>query len=214
MAHEPYLHTFSIVAYDPQTHSWGIAVASKYLAIGAIVPFAKAGAGAIATQALTNMSFGPVGLALLSQGKTAQEVLDELLKNDDQPDSRQLGIVDSLGNAVTYTGKNCQKWAGGIAKNHLAIQGNLLTSEQTLFDMEKTFFETNVDFTHKLYAALAAGDAAGGDKRGKQAAAILVVKEKAGLNGYTDRYIDLRIDDHENPVEALGQLLKKSHLAI
>ncbi len=207
MKKQPWIHTFSIAACDLPSRSWGVAVASKFLAVGAVVPFAKAEVGAIATQSLANYSYGPRGLELLSQGKTADETLALLLADDDQREDRQVGIVDSMGNAATFTGSRCSAWAGGIAKPGFAIQGNILVSEETVQAMYEAFTHTQGALELRLYAALAAGDSAGGDSRGKQSAAMLVTREGAGYGGFTDKFLDLRVDDHLNPIAELGKLL-------
>jgi uncharacterized Ntn-hydrolase superfamily protein len=199
--------TFSICAYDPDTGELGVAVASRFFAVGSVVPWAKAGVGAVATQSFANTSFGWRGLDLLEEGKSPQEALDMLLKDDDEPTRRQVGIVASGGASVTYTGEECLKWAGGRSGKNYACQGNILAGEAVVTEMEKTFLSTEGALAERLYAALIAGDAAGGDARGKQSAALLVVKDKGGYGGYTDRYIDIRVDDHKEPFKELGRLL-------
>lgn len=204
--------TFSIVAYSPEEEAWGIAVASKFPAVGAVVPWAQAGAGAVATQSYANTTFGPHGLGLMQEGKTAQETLDRLLAEDDERDLRQVGMVDACGRAVTYTGENCLPWAGGKAGKHFAIQGNILTGPETVDAMADAFQSSLGDLPDRLYAALLAGDRAGGDRRGKQSAAILLVKEKAGYGAYNDRWLDYRVDDHEDPVPQLAKLIQMHRL--
>jgi uncharacterized Ntn-hydrolase superfamily protein len=204
--------TFSIVAYSPEEEAWGIAVASKFPAVGAVVPWAQAGAGAVATQSYANTTFGPRGLELMREGKSPQETLDQLLAEDDQRDLRQVGIVDARGQAITYTGENCLPWAGGQAGKHFAIQGNILTGPETVDAMADAFQSSPGDLADRLYAALLAGDRAGGDRRGKQSAAILLVKEKAGYGGYNDRWLDYRVDDHEDPVPQLANLIQMHRL--
>jgi uncharacterized Ntn-hydrolase superfamily protein len=199
--------TFSIVAYDPEQQEWGVAVASKFLAVGAVVPWAKAGAGAIATQSHANTSYGPKALELLSQGKSADEVIKLLTEEDPGKDVRQVGIVDSKGNSATYTGSKCMPWAGGKIGKHYACQGNILAGEAVVDDMAKAFEEAKVPLAWRLLAALEAAEKAGGDKRGKQSAAILVVRDKAGYSGFNDRMIDFRVDDHANPVQELARIL-------
>jgi uncharacterized Ntn-hydrolase superfamily protein len=207
---ENWASTYSIVAYDPARKEWGVAVASKYLAVGAVVPFAKAGVGAVATQSAVNVTLGPKGLELLAKGKSAEEALKELTAADKGRDVRQLGVVDAEGNPATFTGKRCTAWAGGKTGKHYACQGNILTGEAVVDAMAKAF-EANPKWplAWRLQEALEAGEKAGGDKRGKQAAAILVVREGWGPNGFGDRYIDLRVDDHETPVQELGRILAK-----
>lgn len=204
--------TYSIVGFDPKTKELGIAVASKFLSVGAVVPFAKAGVGAIATQSWANLDYGKHGLELLEKGLSPQEVLEELIKSDDKSASRQVGIVDAKGRSVTFTGGDCYDWAGGFAGDNFAIQGNILVDQQTVETMESTFLQTQGSLAERLLSALLAGDTAGGDSRGKQSAALLVVKENGSYGGYNDRYIDLRVDDHEEPVQELSRLLKLHQL--
>jgi uncharacterized Ntn-hydrolase superfamily protein len=199
--------TFSIAAYDPEHKQWGVAVASKYPAVGAAVPWAKAGAGAVATQSRVNTTLGPNGLDLLAQGKSAEEVLKTLLDADKGKEFRQVGMVDAKGETANFTGPKCTAWAGGKSGKHYTCQGNLLTGEEVIADMAKAFEEAMGHFAWKLMAALEAGEKAGGDKRGKQAAAILVVRDHFGPNGLGDRYIDFRVDDHKEPVQELARLL-------
>jgi uncharacterized Ntn-hydrolase superfamily protein len=200
--------TFSIVAFDPEEQAWGVAVASKFPAVGAVVPFAQANAGAVATQSFANTSFGPRGLELMATGLTAQKTLDQLLVDDPDRQLRQVGLVDSKGRAATFTGSECFAWAGGVAGNGYAIQGNILASAKVVPAMEKAFLKTKGNLPARLYAALHAGDRVGGDKRGRQSAAMYVVKPKGGYGGYLDRWLDYRVDDHENPVVHLGELLE------
>jgi uncharacterized Ntn-hydrolase superfamily protein len=199
--------TFSIVAYDPDKEEWGCAVASKYLAVGHVVPHAKAGAGAVATQAAVNIAHGPAGVELLAKGMGAAETLQALKESDPRIDVRQLGIVDAKGNAVSFTGKGCTAWAGGKTGKYYACQGNILVGEQVIDEMVKAFEEAPGPLAWRLMAALEAGDKVGGDKRGKQSAAILVVKGKKGPNGIGDRYLDFRVDDHKEPVPELARIL-------
>jgi len=201
------VRTFSIVALDPMTRELGVAVASKFLSVGAVVPWAQAEVGAIATQSWANTSYGPRGLRLLKRGLSAQEALDRLVAQDSGRDQRQVGIVDATGRAATFTGSKCYAWAGGFAGPNFACQGNILVSEATVQAMVHTFQTTSGDLAERLVAALAAGEEAGGDNRGKQSAALLVVKPQGGYGGWNDRYIDLRVDDHANPVQELMRLL-------
>ena len=200
--------TFSIVGYDPQTKELGVAVASKFLAVGAVVPFAKAGVGAIATQSWANLDYGKHGLELLEKGLSPQQVLEKLIQSDDKSASRQVGIIDAKGRSATFTGDDCFNWAGGSAGDHFAAQGNILVDQHTVETMESTFLQTQGSLAERLLSALLAGDSAGGDSRGKQSAALLIVKENGSYGGYNDRYIDLRVDDHEEPVQELTRLLK------
>lgn len=204
--------TFSIVACDLQEQSWGVAVASKFPAVGAVVPWAQAGIGAVATQSFANTSYGPRGLALMATGLSAEETLQRLLEDDPERDVRQLGLVDAQGRAATYSGKGCFAWAGGIAGSGYAVQGNILAGKKVVVALEKGFLKAVGDLPTRLHAALLAGDRAGGDRRGRQSAAMYVVKAKAGYGGYNDRWLDYRVDDHEDPVPRLGELLELHRL--
>ena len=204
--------TFSIVAYDPAEQAWGVAVASKFPAVGAVVPWAQASAGAVATQSFANTSYGPRGLELMGKGISAEETLAALLQDDRDRELRQVGLVDTKGGAVSYTGEGCFPWAGGVAGKGYAIQGNILKSARVIPAMEKTFLKSKGSLPRRLYAALLAGDRAGGDKRGRQSAAIYVVKPQGGYGGFVDRWVDYRVDDHEDPVRRLGELLKMHEL--
>ena len=199
--------TFSIVARDSSTGELGVAVASRFFAVGSVVPWAKAGVGAVATQSYANTTFGWRGLELLENGMFPEEAIQALLKTDDNPGQRQIGMVAADGRSATYTGKGCNAWAGGRNGPNYAVQGNILAGEAVVTAVERTFRETTGTLAGRLYAALAAGDAAGGDSRGKQSAAMLVVKAGAGYGGYTDRGIDIRVDDHTEPFKELGRLL-------
>ena len=204
--------TFSIVACDLKENSWGVAVASKFPAVGAVVPWAIAGAGAVATQSFANTSFGPRGLEMMASGLSADETLAKLLMDDPERELRQVGLVDAKGKAATFTGGGCFPWAGGVKGKGYAIQGNILASAKVVPAMEKKFLATKGDLPSRLHAALLAGDRAGGDKRGRQSAAIYVVKPNGGYGGYVDRWIDYRVDDHEDPVPRLGELLELHRL--
>jgi uncharacterized Ntn-hydrolase superfamily protein len=204
--------TFSIVACDLGEKAWGVAVASKFPAVGAVVPWAGAEAGAVATQAYANTSFGPRGLELMASGVSAVEALSRFLSNDEDREQRQVGLVDASGLAATFTGSGCFEWAGGLAGPGYAIQGNILSGQQVIDTMEKAFLESQGNLPFRLYAALLAGDRSGGDRRGRQSAAIYVAKPNGGYGGYTDRWIDYRVDDHENPVQRLGELLEMHEL--
>ncbi len=206
------ISTFSIVARDSVTGELGIAVASRFFSVGSVVPWAKANVGAVATQSFANTSFGWRGLELLQEGATPKEALEILLRNDDDPERRQIGIVSFDGKSITYTGGKCNPWAGGRSGPNYAIQGNILAGESVVTAMEKTFLETEGTLADRLYAALLAGDEKGGDARGKQSAAMLIVKENAGYGGYTDRAIDIRVDDHPEPFQELGRLLNYAQM--
>lgn len=204
--------TFSIVGYDPHEQAWGVAVQSKFLAIGSVVPWAKAGVGAVATQSQINTSYGPDALTLMAAGKTAGEALQAVILADPERWLRQVGMIDRHGRAATFTGKGCQPWAGGITGKHFAAQGNRLVDEKTVTAMAETFIQTTGTLAERLLRALDAGQAAGGDRLGQQAAALLVVKEKGGYGGFNDRMVDLRVDDHEQPIKELIHLYKKQQL--
>jgi uncharacterized Ntn-hydrolase superfamily protein len=195
--------TFSIVGFDPIEKEWGIAVQSKFLGVGAVVPWAKANAGAVATQSYANTAYGPKALELMEQGKSAQETLELLLAEDPEKEMRQVGLIDSSGNPATFTGKECYDWAGGVTGTHFAAQGNILVDEETVQAMARVFTETNGSLADRLLAALDAGQEAGGDSRGKQSAALYIVKDKGGYGSFNDRYIDLRVDDHPDPIKEL-----------
>jgi uncharacterized Ntn-hydrolase superfamily protein len=199
--------TFSIVARDPATGELGIAVASRFFAVGSVVPWAKADVGAVATQSFANTTFGPHGLELMEGGLSPEETMRKLLESDDNPGQRQVGMVAADGKSVTYTGEGCLHWAGGISGPDYAVQGNILTGEAVVVEMEKAFLQTQGTLADRLYAALLAGEAQGGDSRGKQSAALIVVKQGAGYGGFNDRAIDIRVDDHAEPFKELGRLM-------
>ncbi|MFZ5816638.1 MAG: DUF1028 domain-containing protein [Bacillota bacterium] len=199
--------TFSIVGRDPQTGELGVAVQSKFLSVGSVVPWAAAGAGAVATQSLANTQFGPRGLELLRRGLSAEEALTAVLEGDSGREYRQVGIVDGQGRSASFTGRDCLPWAGGVTGPNFAAQGNILVSSETVEAMARTFQETPGDLAHRLTEALEAGQRAGGDSRGRQSAALCIVKEAGGYGGRNDRYIDLRVDDHPEPIEELKRLL-------
>ncbi len=200
---QPIVATFSIAAFDPETDSLGVAVQSKFLAVGSVVPWASAGVGAVATQALANYGYGPRGLDLLSQGHTAEQTVEALVSADEDREHRQLGVVDARGQAATFTGSECFEWAGGVTGEHYAAQGNILVGGETVEAMAEAYEGTEGDLAPRLLAALDAGQAAGGDSRGKQSAALLVVREGGGYGGDNDRVLDLRVDDHPDPIREL-----------
>ncbi|WP_344731331.1 DUF1028 domain-containing protein [Nocardioides fonticola] len=206
--------TFSIVARSADGESWGVAVASKFLAVGSAVPAAVAGVGAIATQADANVAYKGLALSHLDEGATASVALQRLIEEDDGRDHRQLGIVDVDGGAATYTGPACLDWAGGVTGDGYAIQGNILAGEDVVLAMEAAWLESDetLPLADRLMAALAAGDAAGGDSRGRQSAALLVVRDGAGYGGHDDIAVDLRVDDHTDPIGELGRLLELHEL--
>jgi len=206
--------TFSIVAYDPGRKEWGVAVQSKFLAAAAVVSWAKAGAGAVATQSYANLAYGPDGLALMGNGRSAEETIALLVEGDDGRSQRQIGVVDKSGNAAAYTGADCHDWAGHVVGDGFACQGNILIPG-TVAAMAAEFERVrggDGELADWLAAALAAGQAAGGDKRGRQAAGVLVVRKNGGYGGKTDRYLDLRVDDDPQPIQKLQQLVKMHHL--
>lgn len=210
--------TFSIVARSADGESWGVAVASKFLAVGSMVPAAVAGVGAIATQADANVAYKGIALAHLDEGATAAVALDRLLEEDEGREHRQVGIVDLDGNAASHTGSACLDWAGGVTGPGYAIQGNILTGPEVVDRMEAAWLASagEASLARRLLAALEAGDRAGGDARGRQAAALLVVREGAGYGGHDDVAVDLRVDDAESsggdPVAELGRLLELNEL--
>jgi len=200
--------TFSIVAFDFQNGDLGVAVQSKFPAVGAVVPSAKAKAGAIATQAWANASYGPVGIKLLEEGLSAEETLRKLLADDSHPEVRQAAVVDAKGLVAAHTGSECLEWAGHLTGKGYSCQGNILASSKVVDAMARAYEETAGDLIEKLLQALTAGQTAGGDRRGQQSAAILVVRDKAGYEGFNDRYVDLRVDDHVAPIEELKRVFK------
>ena len=198
--------TFSIVARDPANGDLGVAVASRFLAVGSVVPWARAAAGAIATQALANVTYGPDGLAALDGGADAATALARLVEADDGRSERQLGIVDAHGGAASHTGTGCLAWAGGRVTDGVAVQGNILVGPEVVDAMLSAFGAASGPLPDRLLTALLAGDRAGGDARGRQSAALLVVRAGGGYGGTTDRWIDLRVDDHADPVPELRRL--------
>lgn len=189
-----------------------MAVASKFPAVGAVVPWAKAGTGAVATQALANTTFGPRGLRLLSSGKTSLEAVELMLRGDADREQRQVGVVDAKGGSATYTGGACFEWAGGTSSEGVAVQGNLLAGSGVVEEIFQAYRGSKGGFPDRLLESLRAGDAAGGDRRGRQSAALLVVKPQAGYGGHNDRWLDYRVDDHPDPLTQLAHLLKLHEL--
>ena len=199
--------TYSIVARDPETGDLGVAVQSKFLAVGAVVPWARAGVGAIATQSFANVAYGPDGLALLADGHPADEVLQRLVAADDQREHRQVGVVDARGRAATHTGNDCFAWAGGRIGENFAAQGNILADATVVDGLADTFLAGGQPFPELLVACLAAAEEAGGDRRGSESAALLIVRDGGGFGGGNDRWVDLRVDQHDDPVGELGRVL-------
>lgn len=201
--------TFSIVGYDPANGDLGIAVATKYLAAGSSVPHAEPDVGAIAVQAYANPALAPRGLSLLEQGLTPDEVVSQLIDEDEGGDFRQLGIVDAQGRTATYTGHRCEAWAGGLVGHHCAAQGNMLTGEETVSAMVGHFVGSQGPLADRLVSSLCAGESAGGDKRGRQSSALLVVRPQEGLPIYDGRLVDLRVDSDPQPCQKLQELLSQ-----
>jgi len=198
--------TFSIVAYDPDTKELGVAVQSRFIAVGSVVPWAKAGVGAVATQSYANTTYGPKALDLMSQGVEPEKVMSLLTDIDRKAADRQVGIVDAKGRSATFTGDRCNEWAGGIKGENFACQGNILAGEDVVKNMAKSFQESKGDLGERLIAALQAGQDAGGDKRGMQSAALLIVRDGWGYGGFNDRYRDLRVDDHAEAIKELKRV--------
>jgi uncharacterized Ntn-hydrolase superfamily protein len=208
----PRLSTFSIVAWDPDSPAWGVAVASKFPAVGAVVPWAAAGSGAVATQSFANTSYGPRGLELMAGGMSAEAALAQLLADDPDRAQRQIGLVDASGGAATFTGEGCLAWAGGRTGPGYAVQGNILAGPSVVDSIATAFEASRGALPERLVSALLAGDRAGGDRRGRQSAAVFVVRAGAGYAGFNDRWIDYRVDDGEDPVPRLRELLEIHHL--
>jgi uncharacterized Ntn-hydrolase superfamily protein len=194
------------VGFDDETDSLGVAVQSKFLAVGSVVPWARAGVGAVATQAMANYNYGPRGLELMAQGNTADETVEGLTSADEDREHRQIGVVDGRGRAAIFTGSECFEWAGGVTGEYYAAQGNILVGRETVEALASIYEETKGDLATRLLAALDAGQAAGGDLRGKQSAALLVVREGEGYGGDNDRVVDLRVDDHPDPIRELVRI--------
>lgn len=204
---EPVVATYSIAACDLEAGQWGVATQSKFLAVGSVVPWAEPGIGAIATQAYANPRYGPEGLALLREGLGAQAVVDRLTEADNGREHRQVGVVDGRGGSATFTGSECMDWAGGLTGPCFAAQGNILVGEETVAALATTFPATaGRPLAKRLIDCLAAAQAAGGDRRGQQSAALLVVEREGGYAGMSDLLVDLRVDDHELPVSELARL--------
>ena len=209
---EPVVATYSVAACDLDRKQWGVAVQSKFLAVGSVVPWAEPQVGAIATQAYANPSYGPNGLALLRDGASAAEVVERLTAADDGRDHRQLGVVDAQGVGASWTGRHCSDWAGHQTGAGYAAQGNILVGEETVAALATTFeANSQLPLAERLIECLAAAQAAGGDRRGQQSAALLVVQKDGGYAGLSDTLVDLRVDDHERPIEELGRIYRIQH---
>jgi uncharacterized Ntn-hydrolase superfamily protein len=200
--------TFSIVARDPDKRAVGVAVQSKFVSVGSVVPFVSADAGAIATQSFANVEYGPDGLDLLRQGHDAESVIDTLTARDAEAESRQVGVVGRDGSVAAFTGEECFDVAGDIQGKTYTVQGNILENEETLTAMADAYEETEGGLPERLLAALHAGNEAGGDSRGEQSAAMYVAKPEGGYDGGNDRWIDVRVDDHETPIAELERVFK------
>ena len=207
MGDAPLVATYSIVGCDLEARQWGVAVQSKFLAVGALCPFAEADVGAVATQSYVNPRYGPEGLALLREGLSAEEAVERLTAADEGRAQRQLGIVDGEGRSASYTGEDCHNWAGGQTGAGYAAQGNILVGEETVAALAATF-EANAQLplVQRLLECLAAAQAAGGDRRGQQSASVLVVERNGGYAGLSDTVVDLRVDDHERPIQELRRI--------
>jgi len=206
--------TFSIVAVDRDRREWGVAVQSKFIAVGAVVPWARSGVGAIATQALANVAYGPGGLDLLAKGRSAPDVVRALTDGDPKRDERQLGVVDGQGRAAAYTGTKCLEWAGHEVGDGFACQGNILFGPEVVAAMARSFETTPGDLPERLLAALGAGQREGGDRRGMQSAAMLIVRPEGGYDAGSDRWVDIRVDDHASPIEELARLFRLYDLTL
>ncbi|HEV8179292.1 MAG TPA: DUF1028 domain-containing protein [Gaiellaceae bacterium] len=204
---EPLVATYSIAGCDLEARQWGVAAQSKFLAVGSVVPWAEPDLGAIATQAYANPSYGPNGLSLLRDGLSASEVVERLTTEDDGRDHRQVGVVDANGGSASWTGPECNEWAGHETGPSYAAQGNILVGEETVAALATTFeANTHLSLVQRLLECLAAAQAAGGDRRGQQSASVLVVQQNGGYAGLSDILVDLRVDDHERPIPELRRI--------
>ncbi|WP_338729028.1 DUF1028 domain-containing protein [Haladaptatus sp. DJG-WS-42] len=211
---QPRPATFSIAARDPDTDAVGVAVHSKFISVGSVVPFVSADAGAIATQSFANVAYGPEGLALLREGESAEAVIEELTVADDEAESRQVGVIGQDGSVAAFTGEECFDYAGDMQGENYSVQGNILVSEETLTAMADAFEETAGGLPEKLLAALHAGNDAGGDKRGEQSAAMYIAKPEGGYDGGNDRWVDVRVDDHESPIAELERVFRRYDITL
>ncbi|HQZ27607.1 MAG: DUF1028 domain-containing protein [Verrucomicrobiales bacterium] len=204
----PTVATFSIVAIDPVTGEIGVAVQSRIVGVGGIVPFARAGIGAVATQAYANVGYGPAGLAAMAAGIAPEEALTLLTENDGLRENRQVGLINAAGVAANFTGRECMDWAGGIVGENFAVQGNILAGGEVVVAMAAAFRESTGLLAERLLAVLKAGQSAGGDKRGMQSAALLIVREGWGYGGLNDRFRDIRVDEHTDPITELERVYR------
>ena len=204
---EKAVSTYSIVGFDPETGEIGVAVQSKFLAAASVVPWVRAGAGAVATQSWANTAYAEPALKMMEFGVHPEEILKFLTANDDQRSLRQVGLVDSRGRSATFTGNECMDWAGGICGENFAAQGNILVSEATVKAMAETFTSVKDDLSERLALSLEAGQKAGGDSRGMQSAGLYIAKAGGGYGGFNDRYVDIRVDDHTDPIKELKRIL-------
>ncbi len=208
----PPVATYSIVAHNPKTGEVGVAVQSKFFGVGSVVPWVDSSAGAVATQSYANTTLGPDGLQLMKEGRSAEEALGELLKKDTNREQRQVAFIDLKGGMAVFTGSKCHDWAGHLKGTNFTVQGNILAGKEVVEGMKKAFETRFNSGEHELsaclLAALEAAEAAGGDRRGRQSAAMVVCRAGSGYAGLNDRFIDLRVEDHPDPVTELGRLLK------
>jgi len=204
----PRFGTFSIVAYERETATWGVAVHSKFIAVGAVVPYAEAGSGAVASQAAANARYGIEGLALMRRGRRAKDVVRELTDADPGRDERQVGVVDAKGDAAAFTGAKCMDWAGHEVGDGFTCQGNILFGPAVVAAMARAYETTGGDILDRLLAALVAGQREGGDRRGMESAALLAVRAGGGYGGGNDRWVDVRVDNHPSPIEELRRVFR------
>ncbi|MDF1823697.1 MAG: DUF1028 domain-containing protein [Verrucomicrobiales bacterium] len=209
----PTVATFSIVALDPETGEIGVAVQSKIVGVGSVVPFARAGVGAVATQAFANVGYGRLGLLALESGMDPEAVIKLLTRDDPAREMRQVGVISAAGTSANFTGGECMEWAGGMTGTNFSVQGNILTGQEVIESMAKAFEETEGVLAVRLIASLHAGQKAGGDSRGRQSAALLVVCKNWGYGGVGDRFRDIRVDEHETPIKELERVYRK-HCAL
>ncbi|MBI3880045.1 MAG: DUF1028 domain-containing protein [Verrucomicrobia bacterium] len=204
--------TYSIVAFDPKTGDLGVAVQSKFFGVGSVVPWAKAKVGAVATQAYANTTYGPEGLKQLESRRAPQKIIERLTSRDKERDSRQVAVIDAKGRAAAFTGTNCFAWAGHFVGTNFSVQGNILAGEQVIRAMAEAFStaqqQPDSELADWLMAALDAAEKAGGDRRGRQSAALLVVRDQGGYGDFNDRYVDLRVEDNAEPIQELARLLQ------